>query len=291
MIAEAPIYSAYGLSIASELPLPELPSTAGPADIFIRLGAVPHVGHRTTLREQYVYGTQAGAFHVTNGDTIVADPLPGAEAVAVRIVLLGRVMASLLWQRGWLPLHASGVIIGRKGVLFVAPSGTGKSTVAAALHARGHAVITDDVAPVAVHQGVCRVLPSWPRLRLTADTLGMLDASGTPQLLSARTLQIDKYNVALRQPRMQEPVPLHRIYFLESGTEMTIEPVATPLAVASLNAQSFIRQRRCDVDAALHHLKGCAAIAGAVRLSRITNVRGRLRLAELSTMIEEDSVD
>ena len=47
------------------------------------------------------------------------DPLPGADPEAMRVILIGRMMAYLLRQRGWLSLHGSGVSIDGRAVLTV----------------------------------------------------------------------------------------------------------------------------------------------------------------------------
>ena len=50
----------------------------------------------------------------------------------------------LLWQRGGLLLHASGVELGGKAIAIAGPSGIGKSTLARALLERGGRLIGDD---------------------------------------------------------------------------------------------------------------------------------------------------
>ena len=63
----------------------------------------------------------------------------------VRLFLLGSVWGALALQRGLLPLHASAVGRGRTVHAFTGPPGAGKSTLAAALAARGYPLFTDDM--------------------------------------------------------------------------------------------------------------------------------------------------
>ena len=81
----------------------------------------------------------------------VADPL--ALARAVRFAT-----QPLLASQGWLLLHAASVVIRERAELFVAASGTGKSTLARALSRAGAQLLGDEVAAVgpegvAVHPG------------------------------------------------------------------------------------------------------------------------------------------
>src|SRR5579863_7665772 len=167
-------YRGYSLIISSELPLPELPEAEGDPDIVIRLGPIPRVPREATATNELAIHTLTGAYQITNGREIVVDPLPNVDPDAVRMVLLGRMMAYLLRQRGWLPLHASGVAVDGCAVLFLGESGAGKSTTAAAFHARGHQVITDDVAPVRISGDRCVALPVRPRLRLDASSRSLM---------------------------------------------------------------------------------------------------------------------
>jgi hypothetical protein len=282
------VYSAYGLSVYSELPLPELGAGLGPPDVWIRRGSVQMDSRPISRQEQFIYGSQVGAFHLSGGTEIVVEPRKGADDASVRIVLLGRVMACLLWQRGWLPLHSSGVTIDDQVVLIAGPSGMGKSTLAAALHARGHRVVTDDVAPVRISGGECIVLPSWPRLRLLPQSLTTVESMASGGLFRDRVFQVDKYNVNLQQTHGAYPIAVRQIYFLDEAAELRSEPVGLPLATASLNHHSFVRQGRCDEDAARHHLELCSAVASRVPVRHMKSPKLFTALPDLVRLIEEE---
>ena len=111
----------------------------------------------------------------STGERVSADWLdaapPGAGDVAAN-VLLGPIISYVLRLRGKLALHGSVVDVGSRAVVVLADTGTGKSTVAAAMARRGHAVLSDDVAALAQDEsGTWVAHPGYPRLRL-APALG-----------------------------------------------------------------------------------------------------------------------
>jgi len=54
---------------------------------------------------------------------------------------MGSAMGALLRQRNILPFHGSYVEVDGEGVIFVGPSGIGKSAIAGGFHKRGFALL------------------------------------------------------------------------------------------------------------------------------------------------------
>jgi hypothetical protein len=88
-------------------------------------------------------------------------------------------------------LHAAGLVAPNgRGLLLVAPGGSGKTTLAAALNADGFELLSDDVVPVALDGGLLALgLPlslkpgSWPLLkarRQDLEALPVIDRLGVP---------------------------------------------------------------------------------------------------------------
>jgi hypothetical protein len=156
-------YSVHGLEIASEFELPELhPSPDGRApDVLVQDAPVPREPADPERRWFHVRddGTAivriagVASYAVRIGSRIDVDPEPDADRVSVRAYLVGPVMRIMLHQRGEIPLHVSAVLLDGRAWAFTAPSGTGKSTLAATLHLHaGLPLVTDDV-------GVVRPMP------------------------------------------------------------------------------------------------------------------------------------
>jgi hypothetical protein len=276
-------YSGYSLTIESELELPELAQATGDPDVLFRLGRVPRVVRLATMTEELAFHGLAGAFHIRNGREIVIDPLPSAEPELLRTVLLGRMMAYLLRQRGWLALHASGVTIGGVGVLFLGASGCGKSTTAAAFYARGHVVITDDVAPVRVSTGDCLGLVR-PRLRLDERSRSILNdraLRGAPEW--------DKYAYNLPDARALPPsARIQRIYALTDGQRVAIQALSNLASFRLLSAHSFFKRRKMERAAIENHLSLCAAVAMSTSVHELLRPKDLRALPTLVEAVERD---
>ncbi len=97
------------------------------------------------------------------------DASPGIETV----LAAGAMLATQLYLRGALVLHASAVDIGGRALAFVGRSGMGKSTVAALMCGAGARLITDDVLRIdhPATRPRARLGASEVRLRKGADSL------------------------------------------------------------------------------------------------------------------------
>jgi hypothetical protein len=277
-------YSSFGLAVDSEVELQGLPPGTGEPDIVIRLGQVPRAPRMTTMDDEIALHARGGAFHIKQGREIIVDPPPGVDPAVLRVLLMGRMMAFLLRQRGWLPLHASGIEIQGQAVLFLGASGSGKSTTAAAFHARGYQVITDDVGAVRiVDGGQCLVRTAGPRIRLRDDSrvafVGV-EPEGVPH---SRKRLFD-----LTRGEQRALIEARRIYALEYGDEIGCERISPLPAVAALSAHSFVEHGRMNETALAAHLHDCSAVARAVPLYRLFRPRSLAVLPELVRWIEMD---
>ncbi len=278
-------YSWFLLSIHSEIELQGLPPGGSEPDVVIRLGSVARTAPYASEEEEMGFNVEAGRFHMRQGREIVVDPAPGADPALLRVVLAGRMMAFLLRQRGWLPLHASGILLGGKAVLFLGASGAGKSTTAAAFHARGHQVITDDVGPVRVTgEGECILRPAGPVLRLLDDSRSILGESEP-----AGDFQWDKHTFDLSRSGQVDLAQVRRIYLLSDGESLGQERVQPLSAAIALSQTSFTRHERMNKEALASHLRDCSAVAAAVPVFRLTRRRSLADLPQLVRWIETEA--
>jgi hypothetical protein len=164
------------------------------------------------------------------GDALLSDVVfhldPAADPGLVPVLAAGALVAVHLRLCGALVLHASAVAVDDRGLAFVGSSGMGKSTVASALAAAGHPLVSDDVLRVTLtapagpltHRG-----STESRLRPSARVLADRADPAHVRLTADDRL-------ALRLPAYREPdlpfaacvVPLpHR-----DGPELVLEQLA-----------------------------------------------------------------
>lgn len=290
-------YHAFGLKIASQLALPELHPGTGPADAEISIQrVVPSEpsensawgsGRTIELRLESIHFTVSGGRRI---DIVAPHDVGEAD---VRVWLLGTVMAALLHQRGYLPIHANVVALpGAAAAAFAGDSGAGKSTLAAWMEARGHGVLTDDLCAIRLDAAaVPSVFHGIPRMKLWADTLDRFgrDRASLEKVAS----DLDKYHVPLGAASAEgslEPLRLERIYVLDRAGER--EPFAIARltggeAAAAVLANAF----RWGLGQMIHgepraQFDQCMALAQKAALFSVRRQWGMERFDEQARLIE-----
>jgi hypothetical protein len=233
-------YRLAGLRIVSDLPLPGLfpcgdgnEVTAGDW-IVIRRARVPDalLPVRTTFingqcneNELLLNIPEVGKYLLRHGNEILVDQAPTSNHRELCVFLLGTVLGILCHQRGITPLHASAIDVPDGCATFVGESGAGKSTLVAALAARGHEVIADDVCFLEVNdKGAAQAWPGVNRLRLWEDAMAALgcDRPGVEVIWRGW----DKYLVPVPPPRNPTaPRRLRRVYQLKAASNGDIARV------------------------------------------------------------------
>jgi hypothetical protein len=292
-------YTAYLLSIDSELALPELlpdPSTgAREPDVRIRLGDVsPHglvdgLQLGPTLwanREQLWFQVpHVARYLIQRGDTIRIDPEPGIDEDSIRLFLLGSAFGALLFQRGYLVLHGNAVRIGDQCMVCLGDSGAGKSTLAAGFLQRGFDVLADDVVPV---DSGCLALPGFPRIKLWQDTASRLgiDTTNLRRILP----DTEKFNYPLASAAAVPPLPVRWVYLLSSGAVDTIrcEPIRGMERFRPLYENTYRVFFLEGMGLEPEHLQLCGQLAGRIHLARVTRPQEGFQLAPLIDLLLTD---
>lgn len=291
-------YRAYDLNFGLEFPCPELLPTEGQPDVVVRYGDVP-AALENPQAQGVLYAAKSDQFLlkldniadylVENGNEIVIAPQPQATEDEVRLFLLGSCLGALLHQRGILAMHASAIAVKQGAVLFVGPSGHGKSTVLGSLLRRGYPMIADDVAGIVLdEQGQPLVLPAYPQVKLWHDACKQLEQP-TAELRAVR-LELEKYAVPMHHQFVTQSVPLFAVYVLATHNQPEIKLEALE---DSEKFQVFLRntyrQRFLDgLQMRLPHFRLTTAAAKVAHVKRITRPTAPFLLEELTDRIIED---
>jgi hypothetical protein len=293
-------YRAYGMTICSELRLPVPPTQAAPAaDVMIRLGKVPVPADYNPRKTTLLRATpddiscqweNVGSFSARHGREIIADPFPGADEAKVSGWLQGTVISLLLHQRGFLVMHSSSVAVGNTAVAFLGEVGWGKSTTAAALCARGHRLIADDVVAVRVGANASpSVIPGFATMKLLPEAIQFL--GGDPEALPR--VAGDEENKRLRvmdQGAGDAPVPLKYVYILGEAESCRIDRIAPQSALLELMRHAFVA-RMTDflqsTNTATSHFAQCTKLVNDAAICRLLRPRSLALLPSLVQMVEQ----
>jgi hypothetical protein len=296
----AGVYLIGGITLISEIALPELPRIQQENPILhpvrVRMGALPNrLSGGVELdpdcfatRQQYLLNIQGVArYLVSDGREIVIDADDAAHALDVRGYLLGSIFVVLCQQRGLLPLHAS-AIAGKSGVVaFLANSGQGKSTLAAHLARRGFRVLADDVCLIDTTQpGSAMVIPTAPWLKLWRSSLENLGrkAEGLDRVFT----DDDKYRLPLSSVFTREPIL--RLIFLEDveigSTRIGMEEIPRVQAVPSLmklTHHSYVLEATGQLE---ENFLRCGRVLSQARAYRLVRPWGLMHLEATVDLLE-----
>ena len=165
-----------------------------------------------------------GRFQISGGDRILVDPYADGDREMMKLILMGAASALLLHQRGWLPLHGSGIATPFGAALFVGHSGAGKSSTLAAFVKRGFPMICDDLASIQFDSdNKPRVFPGVPLYKLWADSAQALQVK--TETLSRVREQLEKFMVPATSRQTAATLAVHTIYQIEIHDQPTLSLV------------------------------------------------------------------
>jgi hypothetical protein len=216
------------------------------------------------------------------------DGIPRAD---IRSLLTGEPMGHVLRLRGVTCLHASTVAIGEGAVAVLGPKGAGKSTLAAALAAAGHAILTDDISPLSERDAGFTVEPGFTRIRLCPDAAQALHGT-IAGLAPVWQIGNRKHYVDLSaddhaaQWRFQaDPLPLRAVYVLAPRSPTYASSAMAPLspreALAALPPHIYYAHVPLRRDQLMGDLRRLAHLAQATPVYRLAPPDGLHRLPEV----------
>jgi hypothetical protein len=300
-------YIAYGLTIDSEIAMPELveiqPSLHGDSlsaplerQVSIRLGRVDRTGVEKPVggpvlwadrQDVCLYYEEVGAYRILRGREIMVDLVPDANERTVRLYLLGPALAILLHQRSLLVVHASAVSVDGRVAVFAGEKGEGKSTLAAAMHSRGHPLVTDDLLPVDLsNPDRLLVQPGFPQLKLMPEAAAQLTAN--PEALPRLHPSFEKRATAAAENFPRDPLPLARIFILETADQDEIGLIPPQQRFIELVRHSYLAILLGATGESRDHFRQVVTLAQRVPVLRLRRRRSLGALAEHAKLIEAE---
>ncbi len=233
-------FRAYGLTFQSELDLPGTIAGGDAPDVVIRFGTVavgddvPKGSQGSWIRsapgEIALYWEGVGHFLTRGGEEVVLQPAPGVAPEVFQQAVLGPILCLVVLQRGWYPLHASSIRTGNSIIALAGPSGSGKSSLAAALNKMGYPLVADDVTVIDTSASPPMVQPGITALKLWPDSLDTLGKSA--RSLPRLDEETDKRR--LEPQASVDPSELRAVYMLGDAARPSMRTVPAEQAVLHL---------------------------------------------------------
>lgn len=221
-------YRAFGLNIKSEIYLPKLkPQTKVELDdVCIICAKVPHLdttddketGHCQLFKKDLLLNISDVARFQISSNTITIDIDEAADMQTVRLYLLGSGLGALMLLRNKLLLHGNAIDINGKGIIVVAKSGIGKSTLAAEFFRRGYSLLADDVCCIDEDSNI---QPSYPYMKIWQNSIDHLKLP--EQNIEKIRVQDEKFYYPIGKSFNTQPIKVHSIYILNKFKTPTIK--------------------------------------------------------------------
>lgn len=294
-MAAARHYFHSGLAVASDLALPEWQDFAGGEGGDVRIilsdAAMPGCSEADgTIIEGDVIrfaidGT--GVWEITGGHTIRIYPDAHAQEFELRLFTLGSAWAALGYQRALAMWHGSVVEKDGHAILFCGGAGLGKSTTAAAMLARGWALVSDDLSRIDAQSEGARVHPASARIKLWRNAI---ESFGWEERIIQRDyFRDDKFHLSAPDNHGGAgPLPLAAIFVLAEGDRIDIERLDGHRAMQAVLAGTVYRPEMLEaLNGWVKQAHMAAQIVARTPVYTLRRPRDLSALGELAQTVED----
>jgi hypothetical protein len=225
---------------------------------------------------------------VEDGRSITIDPQRSASDGDVARLARATPFAALCHQRGLAVVHAAAAVRDERAVLIAGDSASGKSTLLAALLARGWRMLADDLTPVRLDgESMPIALPTFPELILWEDALermGTAIARQTSLPPPVRSSPDGTWSLPTHTLMVPSPIRVHAVWRLSThnGGRLEAEMIDGVRGFALLSSIAYSsRVARALLDPAIRFRVDCALVAHGA-LGALRRPRGRWCVDELA---------
>jgi hypothetical protein len=247
-------YTAYGLTIGSEIPLSYLKEIEPTqSDLTIRRSKLPPAPpwqetklYRAGLQAQIAHQEPdqiwldwgpLGQFMALNGTELLVDTTTTDEGL-LSLFTMSEAIGLLLFQRGYFLLHGSAIQLNDKGVVFVGQPGAGKSTTVAAFANRGVRIMSDDMVCIRVDEsGKPALIPAFSQIKIWEKSVeGLQITKGELDLVREGA---NKFSWHESVSFEENAVPLEQIFVLTPSGESAGTITEVPMSQRPIELLSY----------------------------------------------------
>jgi hypothetical protein len=311
------VYHLFGLTLASDFPFKnKIPAGSGVPEVrFKRVRKPPVPDH--WLTKEPVFATRSmthngephlsiyrmkgydvihfaslGDFYLFPGH-IIARVLDQAYDNLVEIRFLGEIISLWLELHGLPAIHASAVVMNGGAVGFVAAHKGGKSALAATMMLHGCPLLTDDILPLEICDGIVTGRPGYPQMRMWPDEAdfflgGHENLATVHPWYTKRCVPVGDGGFGSFCSKKQ---PLKALYIperQETHNTITIKPVLSSNALIELVCTSFSAQIVEALGLSVPRMKFFASVVTRIPIRRVTYPSGFRNLSLVRDALLED---
>ena len=219
-------------------------------------------------------------FHYRLGQQVIAQVAGPEQEAELPLYMWGTVFGAVAWLNGMAALHASALAFGGEAIAFTAPSGGGKSTLAAMLAKWGMPLVCDDTLVLAPSSAGPLAIPDAKPFKLWADTLELTGMAATGPIPA-----VPGKHYAQPPRRADQPTLLRHLVILTPGERPTLEQLRGTAKLAILSEALYrpaIHAGRQDND---FHAKMMLALAGSLEVWALRRPLESEHFAEITEQI------
>ena len=293
-------YSAYQLTIASELLLPELCQAEdsiekGQSTITISLGHARRESVTGAGAQGLYYQVDAQTcwfeipnvtrFLIKQGRHITVEPFLGVDEASLRLFLYTVCFPLVLIYHNFVVFYGGALHWRGKGIAFLANFGEGKSTLLASFLKRDYFLLSDDIC-VLNQDGF--ILPGFPSLQLHEDALK--NADNQKNVLERIRPQLQKWFVPVRKAFYSQPSLLKTVYIINPANraDFSLMPLVGLKKIYYLKKYTYNPVLVKGLGKDLLYFKQCAFLAARTSVIRVESAKQELRWDDLAHAIEQD---
>lgn len=294
-------YYGFGLNILSEIEMPEfIKGEFNEHDLQISLADVPDKLNDTNAinksfssfgdNEYLQNARDIAKYYASGGNSIKIMPYTGVDEKSIRVFLLGSPIAAILYQRGQVPLHASGILKDGKLIVFCGHSGAGKSTLLANLSKKGYTIFTDDVCVLSKKEdGKVYGTASYPIIKLWEDSMNDLKSEKFNKEYRIRP-ELLKYGQFFHQDFLTGNFPISKIFILNSDnrhSEITCKAIDGMSGFKILEKQAYRYKFATGETLRNMHFSYMISLSTTVPIYEVNRPVKRIPVKALSEIIEQ----